>query len=157
MLVVEKNDLVRESIASMVKALGHMVFEAASTELAMSALAMFRVDVLMTSRGFSATLDGVELARYTRFVSPATTLVLSAGSVKEEAEVLHVDEYLQKPFTLDTLRNVIARDRTLFSCSQRLSEERNATLLFIWQQARPDADRPRQIRKQPASFHPEVL
>jgi CheY-like chemotaxis protein len=108
-LVVERNDLVRESIASMVAALGHVVHQADSTGLVESVLSMFQVDVVMTSWGSQSTLDGIEVARYARSVSPGTWLILTAGSVREEGHARHFDAYLQKPFSLDALRKALDR------------------------------------------------
>ncbi len=108
-LLVDDQDDVLEAVAEMVSALGHTVELAANGQEALAVLRREPVAVMLTDLGMPG-MDGRELARRAKAVSPHTRVVLLTGWSGESDEPLPagVSDVLPKPVTMSTLRTVLA-------------------------------------------------
>ena len=110
-LCVEDDPMVREQAVALLQALGCEVVQAASGDAAL-ALGCANVDVVMSDVMMPGSLDGIGLAAAFRAQRPQLPIVLASGYVlaPERLQALAV-EFIQKPYTLQDIRNAIARAR----------------------------------------------
>src|SRR5579862_3463283 len=103
-LVVDDDDIVRQSISEAAAAAGHRVAQAADGEKALSLFATQPFDVAVCDVHMPK-MDGLALCRRLRRESPETALVImtSYGNVTDAVSSLRggVVDYLSKPFDPD--------------------------------------------------------
>ena len=105
-LLVDDEDLVRQSTADMLNELGYSVVEAASAEEALALIDSKRFDLLITDH-LMPGISGTELARTIRTVKPGVAVLLISGYA--EAEGIEPDlPRLTKPFRTDELAASLA-------------------------------------------------
>jgi signal transduction histidine kinase len=105
-LLVDDEDLVRQSTADMLNELGYSVVEAASAEEALALIDSKRFDLLITDH-LMPGISGTELARTIRTVKPGVPVLLISGYA--EAEGIEPDlPRLTKPFRTDELAASLA-------------------------------------------------
>jgi CheY-like chemotaxis protein len=109
-LLVDDQPDVRESVANMLVALGHEVAVAAGGEQALGLARESTFDVVITDLGMPG-LNGLDVARGIRTISPGTPVVLLTGWGLASGDRMHndVDLVAGKPLTLDTLSDILAR------------------------------------------------
>jgi CheY-like chemotaxis protein len=105
-LLVDDEDLVRQSTADMLNELGYSVVEAASAEEALALIESKRFDLLITDH-LMPGVSGTELARTIRTIKPGMPVLLISGYA--EAEGIEPDlPRLTKPFRTDELAASLA-------------------------------------------------
>jgi signal transduction histidine kinase/CheY-like chemotaxis protein len=111
LLVVEDNADARQTLRTLLEALGHEVHEAADGEAGVAAALERRPDLVFVDIGLPR-LDGYEVARRLRAASSSVRLVALTGYGREDdvqrARDAGFDEHLLKPATLEQLRAAIA-------------------------------------------------
>ncbi len=78
-LVVEDNELVRESVVRRLQRLGYRVIEAANGADALARLAEQRVDLIFTDIVMPGGLSGPDVARQARAVQPGVPILFTSG------------------------------------------------------------------------------
>jgi CheY-like chemotaxis protein len=110
LLVVDDEDLVRQTLAMLLRTAGHSVVEAADGPNALAALVATPVDAVITDLGMPG-MSGWELARRLKGQSPGLPVILLTGwqeqAPGDEADRRSVDAILGKPVRLDELSRVI--------------------------------------------------
>jgi CheY-like chemotaxis protein len=111
LLVVEDNVDARQTLRTLLEALGHEVHEAADGEAGVAAALERRPDLVFVDIGLPR-LDGYEVARRLRAAKSGVRLVALTGYGREDdlqrARDAGFDEHLLKPATLEQLRAAIA-------------------------------------------------
>jgi CheY-like chemotaxis protein len=106
-LVVDDDDLVRETIKMLLEIDQHTVTEARSGKEAIGLFEPGRFDLVMTDYAM-AYMRGDELAARLKEVAPDQPILMVTGSVQDEgAAAFKVDDLLRKPFLLDDLRQSV--------------------------------------------------
>jgi signal transduction histidine kinase/ActR/RegA family two-component response regulator len=108
-LCVEDDALVREQVVALLQAIGCEVVQADSGDAAL-ALGCAGIDVVLSDVMMPGSLDGIGLAAALRAQCPQLPIVLASGYVlaPERLQGLAL-EFIQKPFTLQAVRDAIAR------------------------------------------------
>jgi signal transduction histidine kinase/CheY-like chemotaxis protein len=110
-LVVDDDDLVRETLADLCRSAGHHVCEASSGRAALGFLANHPVDLVCTDLGMPG-LTGLELAPRIRSQWPAVKIALVTGwGVQLDPAQLRaegVDFLITKPFRIEHVLGVLA-------------------------------------------------
>jgi CheY-like chemotaxis protein len=108
-VLVDDRDDVRETVASMLEALGHDVIAVGDGFSALEAVSRQRVDAVITDLGMPG-LSGADLARRLRPVAPDLPVVLMTGGADgtDAAALDNVRTVLGKPVTLGALDRVLA-------------------------------------------------
>jgi signal transduction histidine kinase/CheY-like chemotaxis protein len=110
LLVVEDNIDARQTLRTLLEALGHEVHEAADGEAGVAAALERRPDLVFVDIGLPR-LDGYEVARRLRAAHLRARLVALTGYGRDDdvqrAREAGFDEHLLKPATLEQLRAVI--------------------------------------------------
>ena len=106
-LLVDDDDLVRDSVTLLLEALGHAVTAAEGGEQALALLAEgLRPQVILLDRNMPG-LDGLEVLARIRRNHPALPVLLATGRIEDlPIEALAADPRLRitpKPFTVSTL------------------------------------------------------
>ena len=104
-LVVDDDVLVRELVAAVLGDDGHEVVEAPEGAAALDELARRAADLVLLDLRMPG-LDGWDFAaRYAELPAPRAPLVLftTAEDIAAQADALHADAYVEKPFPLDRL------------------------------------------------------
>lgn len=106
-LLVDDDDLVRDSVTLLLEALGHAVTAAEGGEQALALLAEgLRPQVIVLDRNMPG-LDGLEVLARIRRNHPALPVLLATGRIEDlPIEALAADPRLRitpKPFTVSTL------------------------------------------------------
>jgi CheY-like chemotaxis protein len=111
-VLVDDRDDVRETVASMLEALGHGVVAVRDGFSALEAVSRQRVDAVITDVGMPG-LNGAELARRLQLVAPDLPVVLMTGGADgtDAAALDNVRTVLGKPVTLGALDRVLAACR----------------------------------------------
>lgn len=104
-LLVDDEPLVRSATAEMLRELGHRVREANSGPDALAQLAEHRVDILITDYKMPR-MDGAELARRAKEISPALPILLITGYTGPAENAPDLPR-LDKPFRRSDLANAI--------------------------------------------------
>jgi CheY-like chemotaxis protein len=108
-LIVEDSSLIRMTTVEMVSELGFATAEAGDAADALGVLAKDpEIRILLTDLGL-AGMSGAELASEARKLKP-DLMVVAVSGYSEETGRSHIEGagYLQKPFTLEQLRAVLA-------------------------------------------------
>ncbi len=109
-LLVEDDPGVRRALAEGLSESGYMVVAAPTAEDALSRLNVVSVDLALVDLKLPG-MGGLELLRELRQRSPTMVLVIITAnpSVNSAIEALHLEafDYLLKPFTLDTVEQVV--------------------------------------------------
>lgn len=103
-LIVEDDDVVRESMVSSLEALGHTVRQAPDGETALRALVEERPDLLITDY-LMPGMTGAELMQRTRAMFPGLPMIIATGyaDMKAIEQVIGDGAVLRKPFQLAEL------------------------------------------------------
>lgn len=115
-LVVDDNPDVRETLADMLTAMGHLAVEASDGVNALAVAAEFRHEVVIVDLGLP-DIGGYEVARRLRQQrrSDELTIVVLTGWGSEEDLVQYsaavIDGYAVKPIGLDALRMLVGDAR----------------------------------------------
>jgi PAS domain S-box-containing protein len=110
-LVVDDERDVRETLADMLKALGHSVREADGGRAAVSALEAASFDLVFTDLSMPE-MDGWEVAREVRRRSPRTRVVVVTGYGRDAAGVpadAPADTVIDKPFNFAQVEEVLTQ------------------------------------------------
>jgi CheY-like chemotaxis protein/anti-sigma regulatory factor (Ser/Thr protein kinase) len=110
-LVVDDEEAVRETLAEMLKALGHDVKVADGGRSAMSALEAGRFDLVFTDLSMPE-MDGWEVAREVRRRSPQTRIVVVTGYGRDASPTpadAPADIVIGKPFNFAQVEEVLAQ------------------------------------------------
>jgi signal transduction histidine kinase/CheY-like chemotaxis protein len=109
-LVVEDNDDVRQSLRALLEAMGHEVHEAADGEAGVAAALRVRPQIAVVDIGLPR-VDGYEVARRLRAMTPGTGLVALTGYGREEderrARAAGFDAHLLKPIDAERLKEAL--------------------------------------------------
>ena len=108
-LVVEDEFLIRFMLADSLREIGFQALEAADGEEGFEILMSGQViDLIVTDVRMPGAIDGMELTRRSKSMAPARpVIVCSADLLKSES--YPADEFLAKPYTIETLAGLIAR------------------------------------------------
>jgi PAS domain S-box-containing protein len=111
LLVVDDEPLVRQTLATLLRAAGHGVTEAPDGATALALLATTPVDCVLTDLGMPG-MSGWELARQVKAQTPPLPVLLLTGWGEQvdqaPAERAHVDRILGKPVQIAALCAIIA-------------------------------------------------
>lgn len=111
-LVVDDNDSVRDSVASILEAFGCRVTKAEDGLLAISCIVADHFDLVVTDLELPY-LDGYRLCRWLKQESPDTVAVVMTGS--DRSEIAHLknagvaDGWLSKPFDVSDLGSALEK------------------------------------------------
>jgi CheY-like chemotaxis protein len=110
LLIVDDEDLVRQTLATLLRTAGYDVVEAPDGPSALAALATTPVDAVLTDLGMPG-MSGWELARRLKEQSPGLPVILLTGwqeqAPGDEADRRSVDAIVGKPVRLGELSRVI--------------------------------------------------
>jgi len=111
-LVVDDEPSVRKSIALLLKFAGHAAEAVGDCETALALVAERPFELVMTDFSMPGT-RGDELVRHIRQLRPGQKIIMATAYVDESMVLKHtsggVDGLLFKPFSLEDLKNEIAR------------------------------------------------
>lgn len=97
-LVVEDEDLVRDTIACALEDAGYVVIEAATAEAGLDVLERQPVSVLFTDIRLPGTMDGWRLAEEARGQHPNLPVIYATGFSAEAPRIVRGGIFLQKPY-----------------------------------------------------------
>jgi len=107
-LVVEDDPLFREAVVNFLCHMGHSVEAASCADEALALAKAGSFDLLLNDIRIAGQLDGVEALSLVRKVHPEIRCILMTGFADAEAPIraarLQADDYLLKPFKLQTLK-----------------------------------------------------
>ena len=108
-LVVEDEFLIRFMLADSLREIGYQVLEAADGDEGFEIIMSGQViDLIVTDVRMPGAIGGMELTRRSKSLAPARpVIVCSADLLKSES--YPADEFLAKPYTIETLAGLIAR------------------------------------------------
>ena len=102
-LLVEDDEFIRETLAELLGATGHVVLQAADAPSALATLAAHPVDVLVTDVGLPK-VSGIELARDALACRPGLAVIFATGDPAGPAKAgLTPAAVLVKPFSPEDL------------------------------------------------------
>src|SRR4026209_2093760 len=104
-LVVDDEPQITRVLRTVLTSQGYQVRTASEGEAALTSFAEFRPELVITDL-YMPHMDGVELCRRIRALSPVPIIVLSVkGEEKTKVEALDsgADDYVTKPFGMDEL------------------------------------------------------
>lgn len=103
-LLVEDEVLIRFFLAEELRALGHVVLEAATADEALALLASgIEVDLLLTDVRMPGSLDGAALARRLRQDRPAMRIIVVSGHLRDGELGVEVHGFFSKPIDMPRL------------------------------------------------------
>jgi PAS domain S-box-containing protein len=109
-LLVEDEELVRETAATLLKSLGYRVIEAASGPEAFEALKNHSdVDILFTDTVMPGGLTGLELARRVQKLNPGIKVLLTSGYLGDLSPRMRKYARLRKPYSAADLASALRR------------------------------------------------
>lgn len=107
-LVVEREDMVLQTIRSMIEESGHIVFTATSQLRALGILNSIAVDIVVTSLALEGATDGLLLATKAKALQPKiSVLLVSDIHENRRCHYSQVDGYIQKPFDCNDIARAI--------------------------------------------------
>jgi signal transduction histidine kinase/CheY-like chemotaxis protein len=122
-LVIDDDQAVRESTATLLRVSGHFVMEAESGPVGLGLMAGQPFDVLITDLGMPE-MTGWEVARAAKNLNPMLPVILVTGwgsEVSRDVPDSHiVDRVMGKPVRLDDLLEAIAESRVTMAMSATL-------------------------------------
>jgi CheY-like chemotaxis protein len=108
-LVVEDEALVRLMVADELRASGFTVVEAVNADEALQVLGSVDVDLVFTDIRMQGEFDGIELAVIVQGRYPAVKIVLTSAHLGRDSVPAKVDGFLDKPYAIADLVNLIKR------------------------------------------------
>jgi two-component system, response regulator PdtaR len=108
-LVVEDDVLLRLVTASNLRDFGFEVFEAADAAEAVTILATFAVDTLLSDIVMPGKMDGLGLAKWVRQRDPGTRIILTSGAAPSLGEVEGYACFLPKPYDGGEVQQLITK------------------------------------------------
>ncbi len=136
--VIDDNDTMREGMAITLKKSGHDVLAFRSGVDALASLKTKRADLVVTDLKMDA-MDGVEVVRQVKAHDPSVlALVVTAfGTVDNavEAMKLGAHDFVQKPFSPDTLRAKVEAALELSNMRERVQRLEATTEVLAFDQA----------------------
>lgn len=112
-LIVDDEDLNRYAISKNLQKVGYMVSEASNAIEAIEMMRRHEFEVVLTDIKMPGGMDGVELLRHIRAVSPDAVVILMTGyaSLPSAVEALRLGahDYFIKPGSLNDLRSAVGR------------------------------------------------
>jgi CheY-like chemotaxis protein len=102
-LVVDDEQFVRDVLEAILKLDGHRVGLACDASAALALFRSERWDLVLTDRHMPG-IDGLELARQLKLLSPQTPIILVTARPEPTADI---DAVIAKPFTVDTVTDTI--------------------------------------------------
>jgi len=105
-LVVDDDEMVQTTIVMLLQGLPYEAESVFSGEEAIRRIEAMHFDVICTDFQMPG-MNGVELMKHVRERSPDSAVILMTGLVLRDEKLEHAgaDAYLQKPFTIDDLRD----------------------------------------------------
>jgi CheY-like chemotaxis protein len=97
-LVVEDEALLRESIASELRANGWNVLEAASGECALTLTSNNAVDVVLTDIQLAGGMSGWETAEALRSLTPGVSIIYTSANTCDPARQVEGSLFIGKPY-----------------------------------------------------------
>lgn len=114
-LVIDDEQISREGVAEVLADEGYEVAVAADGHEAVTLLASFQPDLVLTDLQMPG-LDGVGVLRHVKQVSPTTPVIIFTAHVlidaQREAQRLGVQDYLNKPLDFDEMLRRVAKALT---------------------------------------------
>jgi signal transduction histidine kinase len=113
-LLVDDQQEVRDSVGEMLRALGHQVVLAGDGSAALTIALRQRLDVVITDLGMPG-MNGIELARRLRTVTPTAAVVLLTGWGLDTSDRVpeNVTTVLHKPVTMTLLARALQDSTTI--------------------------------------------
>lgn len=109
--MVEDDPLFRDAVVNFLNLQGHTIETAASADEAVGKARTQTFDLLLNDIRISGYVDGVEALSMIRRVQPGIRCILMTGFADADAPLraaaLQADDYLLKPFKLQTLRRAV--------------------------------------------------
>jgi len=106
-LVVDDDDFVRKVLPALLEAHQYDAEATDSPEKALEIIAQRRIDVVLTDYEMPG-MNGIELTRVVREMSPHSTVILMTGLAAPDLfRSSGADGFLQKPFSVDALREAL--------------------------------------------------
>ena len=125
-LVIDDNDTLREGVVAVCERLGHHVLDAPSGEEGLKRLEAASIDLVLTDLKMDG-LDGIGVLKAVKAKDPEIVVMLITAYATIETAVeaikLGAFDYIEKPFSTDTLRIKVNRALEL-----RALQEKNARL-----------------------------
>jgi two-component system, NtrC family, response regulator AtoC len=111
-LLVEDEDLSRESLARLLKMAGFQVKGAATGKIALSLLAHEPFEIIITDL-FLPDINGIDILKHVKEISPHTEVIMITGHASAETAVKAMKEgafdYVTKPLNFDELSILISK------------------------------------------------
>ena len=111
-LLVEDEDLSRDSLVRLLKMTGFNVKGAASGKMALSFLSHEQFDIIITDL-FLPDINGIDILKQVKELSPHTEVILITGHASAETAVKAMKEgafdYVTKPLNFDELSITISK------------------------------------------------
>ena len=108
-LVVEDDELVRETIAGELQDQGYMVMEAVTAEEGLEILERRPVGVLFTDIRLPGAMDGWDLAEAARALKPNLAVIYATGYSPEAPRFVAKSIFLRKPYLPSTVISAIEK------------------------------------------------
>jgi len=110
-LVVDDDDLLRQTVRMMLEALGHKALAAADGQRALELYGRYRDCIVLLDISMEG-MDGHACMHALRQIDPEVRVILSSGYLLEEEALRVVPQqrhlyYLQKPYTPEALQRVL--------------------------------------------------
>ena len=111
-LLIEDEELSRESLSRLLKSAGFTVKGAASGEMAMQLLALEKFDIVVTDL-FLPDANGIDILKKVKGNSPQTEVILITGHASAETAVKAMKEgaydYITKPLNFEELQIILTK------------------------------------------------
>lgn len=108
-LVVEDELLIRFILADSLRDIGYHVLEAGDGDEGLDILGSGQVvDLIVTDVRMPGDVDGMELTRRSKLLAPGRPVIVCSAHLFE-SDAFPADEFLTKPYSIDTLADAIAR------------------------------------------------
>jgi DNA-binding NtrC family response regulator len=111
-LLIEDEELSRESLSRLLKSAGYTVKGAASGEMAMQLLALEKFDIVVTDL-FLPDANGIDILKKVKGNSPQTEVILITGHASAETAVKAMKEgaydYITKPLNFEELQIILTK------------------------------------------------
>ena len=111
-LLIEDEELSRESLSRLLKSAGFTVKGAASGEMAMQLLALEKFDIVVTDL-FLPDANGIDILKKVKGNSPRTEVILITGHASAETAVKAMKEgaydYITKPLNFEELQIILTK------------------------------------------------
>jgi len=116
LLVIDDEPVLGETLAELLRQLGHEATTAGGGEAGLAALQAERVDLVMTDLGMPG-MSGWEVARAVKAHRPALPVILVSGwgsaMERDQLEGTGVDLIMAKPYTMTQLKQILSQAAAL--------------------------------------------